>query len=113
MLQVTDAAVDALIAIRSAGDFSSEAGVRISLVEQEGEQGIGLSFELPAQDDDEQVQGTGELEVFVASELVEPLGNAVLDVQETQAGAELTLREQGNGDHAAHGHEGHDHGTPG
>jgi len=109
MLQVTEAAVDALIAIRSAGEFSDEAGVRISLVEQEGEHGIGLSFELPPQDDDEKIPETGSLDVFIANELVEPLGTAVLDVQETEAGAELTLREQGGG----HDHEGHDHDHPG
>lgn len=105
MLQVTEAAVDALIALRSAGEFEDDASVRIALVEQQGEHGIGLSFELPPQDGDTKVQDTGALEVFVADELVGPLGAAVLDVERTEAGTELTLREQGEHDHEGHGHD--------
>lgn len=109
MFQVTEEAVDALKTIRESGPYEEGADARIQLVSEGQQQGVGLSFEDSPKEGDSQVAETGGMKVFLASELVEPLKTAVLDVQETGGGKELTLREQGH-DQADGSHEGHDHG---
>ena len=104
-MEITEAAVDALKSIRQSGPYEDEADVRIQLVQEGQERGIGLSFEEPPRKGDEQIAEGAGMNVFLSHELVGPLGSAVLDVQETAQGKELTLREQGD-----QGHEGHDHG---
>lgn len=96
MLQVTEAAVSVLRqTIEQPG--VPAAAVRIQPV-RTPEGGTGISFEPVSspQQGDAESEAPG-LDVFVAPELSDPLDEAVLDARQTQEGAELFVRPQGQG----------------
>jgi Fe-S cluster assembly iron-binding protein IscA len=94
MLQITDAAMGVLRDVRASSDAPDDAAARFALTTQEGQQGIGFMFSSDPVEGDQKVADDGELEVYVAPELAEPLGTAVVDATDTDQGTELVLREE-------------------
>ena len=100
MLQITDAAMNILRQVRAASEAPDEASARFALTQEGDQQGIGFMFAEDPVEGDQKVADDGELEVFVAPELVDPLSDAVVDATSTERGPELLLREQGATDDA-------------
>ena len=94
MLQITDAAMGVLREVRASSEAPEDASARFALTTQEGQQGIGFMFSTDPVEGDKKVADDGELEVYVAPELLEPLGGAVVDATATDQGTELVLRER-------------------
>ena len=93
MLQITESAMTVLREVRAATDAPEEASARVALT-GEGERQIGFLFADQPVQGDQKVADDGELEVYVAPELAEPLAEAVIDATTTERGPELMLREQ-------------------
>ncbi|MGH9264863.1 MAG: hypothetical protein ACRD1D_09235 [Acidimicrobiales bacterium] len=94
MLQLTHAAATQVAQARQSQGLPETFGLRIYGEQQAGGGlTLGLAFaELPSEDDQiTEQQGT---KLFIASEVVEPLSSAALDVQDTPDGATLVLTEQ-------------------
>lgn len=96
MLQVTDQALTVLHQMRAdTPEVPDSAAVRLQLMSTgEGEPGLGFGFAEQPGEEDQKVAGNEEIDVFVAPELVEPLGQAVVDTVETDDGKQLVLKEQ-------------------
>lgn len=94
MLQVTSAAMSTFEQARGAQDLPDDVGVRIfAQRDEQGEIGIALAFAEEPQDGD-QVTETDGTAVFVAPELADPLADSVLDVEESDQGAQIVLTDQ-------------------
>ena len=94
MLQVTDSAANVLREAREAQDLPDTFGVRVSAQPSPtGEMAVSLAFAEGPQEDDE-VTGHQGTQVFVAPEVVEPLSEAVIDVEDTADGPQLAIRVQ-------------------
>lgn len=95
MLQVTQAAAVILKRARERTGMGPTAGVRLKRAEQSDEQSdkklIGLDFTDTPENGDETIEQE-EITVYVASDLVEPLSNRVLDVETTEQGTQLLFR---------------------
>lgn len=97
MLEVTEAAVGVIRQIRTdTPGVSDEAKARIQLVAtgEEEQPGLGFGFSDEPIEGDHQVVQQGDIEVFLAPELVEPLSAAVVDAVPGTEGQQLVLREQ-------------------
>lgn len=94
MLQVTEAAMGALKALRTESEASDDAAARFQLMTAGGRQGIGFAFPEDPIEGDQKVADDGGLQVYVAPELAEPLSGAVVDARNSEAGTELFLRDQ-------------------
>lgn len=94
MLQITDAAMNMLRDVRTESEAPEEAAARFALTTDGGQQSIAFMFAEEPIEGDHKVADDGELEVYVAPELVEPLDQAVVDATSTERGTELMLREQ-------------------
>ena len=94
MLQLTSAAASQLAQARESQGLPDTFGLRVfAEPEPGGGVSLGLAFaEVPAEDD--QVSEQEGTRIFIASEVVEPLATATLDVEETPEGAQLILTEQ-------------------
>ncbi len=94
MLQVTSAAMSTFEQAKGAQDLPADAGVRIfAQRDEQGEIGIALAFAEEPQDGD-QVTETDGTAVYVAPELADPLSDSVLDVQDSDEGAQIVLTDQ-------------------
>ena len=94
MLQVTSAAMSTFEQARGAQDLPEGVGVRIfAQRDEQGEIGIALAFAEQPQEGD-QVTETDGTAVFVAPELADPLSDSVLDVEDSDEGAQIVLTDQ-------------------
>lgn len=92
MLQVSEKAATALEAIRRSEDIPESHGTRLSPAPQpSGDLAIRLEFveDIPQ---DDQIAEQGDTEVFVAPALVEPLAEAIMDVEDTEEGLTFIFR---------------------
>lgn len=94
LLQVSDNAVNALEEARRGQGVPSDHGVRIGTQPDEsGQVSVTLGFvEAPAEGD--QVTEAAGTEVYVAQELAEPLAQSLVDVEDTDQGAQLVIKPQ-------------------
>ncbi|HEX2030141.1 MAG TPA: hypothetical protein VHL78_01885 [Actinomycetota bacterium] len=93
MLQVTEAAASILRQTLQHPEFPGSA-IRIQQVQTPGgEPGIGFQPVSSPKEGDAEGEASG-LDVFVAPELSDPLGEAVLDARQTEEGTQLFLRPQ-------------------
>jgi Fe-S cluster assembly iron-binding protein IscA len=94
MLQVTDTAAAVLREAREAQDLPDSFGVRISgQPTPTGEMTVALAFSEGPGDNDQVTEQEGT-QVFVAPEVAEPLSEAVIDVEDTAEGPQLSIRVQ-------------------
>ena len=92
MLQVSEKAAMALEAIRRSEEVPESHGTRLSPASQPGgDLAIRLEFveEVP---EDDQVAEQGDTEVHVAPALVDPLSEAIMDVEDTEDGLSFVFR---------------------
>lgn len=92
MLQVSEKAAMALEAIRRSEEVPESHGTRLSPATQpDGDLAIRLEFveEVP---DDDRVAEQGDTEVHVAPALVDPLADAIMDVEDTEDGLTFVFR---------------------
>lgn len=93
MLQVTEAATTAFRAFM-AQEAPQAKAIRIQAVSTpEGQSAISFQPAQGPEEGDKSTEAPG-LDVFISSELIDPLGQAVLDARETPEGAEVFLRSQ-------------------
>ena len=94
MLLLTRAAATEVAQARESQGLPDTYGLRVFAEPQpDGGISLGLTFaEVPAEDD--QVTEQEGTRIFLASEVVEPLAFAALDVAETPEGTKLVLTEQ-------------------
>lgn len=91
---MTDSAVSALEQARSGQDLPEDHAVRIgTLADPEGQPAIGLGFVAGPEEGDQAIE-QGATTIYVAPELVEPLSEMVVDVEDTPEGAQLAIRPQ-------------------
>lgn len=101
MLQVTDSAVTALEQARAGQGVPEGHGVRIGTqADPNGQPAIALGFVETPMEGDTLVEDAST-KVFVAPELVEPLSEMVVDVEDTPEGAQLAIRPQEGAGEAA------------
>ena len=94
VLQVTSAAMSAFEQAKGSQDLPEDVGIRIfAQRDEQGEIALALAFTEAPQDGD-QVTETDGTAVYVAPELAEPLSDSVLDVQDSEEGAEIVLTDQ-------------------
>jgi Fe-S cluster assembly iron-binding protein IscA len=93
MLQVTEAAVSVFKEVLQREEVSGGAIRLAPVTGPTGESEIGIQTVEGPREGDATAESAG-LEVFVAEGLAQPLDAAVLDAQETEAGAKLVLRAQ-------------------
>lgn len=98
MLQLTDAAMDSLRAMRGDSAAPDDAAVRFYVEGEAANQRIGFAFGQEVPDTDEKVADHAGLEVYVARELADPLSESVVDARKTDQGGELFLRDQEGGE---------------
>lgn len=111
MLQITDTALDVIRAVRDQNQLPTSAALRIELVRQEEQEGIGFAFTGGPQEGDETIAQGDDLTVYLAEELSGPLSGAVLDATEVEGSVQLELRS-GQGQDQDHDHD-HDQEHPG
>jgi Fe-S cluster assembly iron-binding protein IscA len=111
MLQITPSAATLLKEVRAGNDVPDSAALRIEAVRtpDPAEAEIGFRFTEGPETGDQTVTEEPDLRVYVSSELVLPLSEAVLDTVDTPAGRELQLRVEAHEHHDHEGHEGHSH----
>jgi iron-sulfur cluster assembly protein len=94
LLQLTDSAVTALEDARAGQGVPEDHGVRIGTqADDDGQPAIALGFVEAPVEGDQLVEQDGT-KVFVAPELIEPLAEMVVDVEDTPQGAQLAIRPQ-------------------
>ncbi len=92
MLQLSDQAAVALEAVRHSEGIPESHGTRLSPSRHPGgELAIRLEFVEEAEESDQVARQAGT-EVYVDSELTEPLSNALMDVEETGEGLAFVFR---------------------
>lgn len=92
MLQVSEKAAMALEAIRRSEEVPESHGTRLSPATQPGgDLAIRLEFVEEVSDDD-RVAEQGDTEVHVAPALVDPLADAIMDVEDTEDGLTFVFR---------------------
>jgi Fe-S cluster assembly iron-binding protein IscA len=111
VLQITEAAEAVIRQVRTENEVPDTSVLRIAPVEVPGGAGIGFTFTDAPNEGDRDISRGSDFTVYLASELVGPLDNAVLEAAPEQGG--LELRAQGqlhDHDHdGQEGHEGHTH----
>ncbi len=94
MLQVSERAAVALEAIRQSQGIPESHGMRLGAAQDpSGDLGIRLHFVEEAQEGDQVAEQAGT-EVYIDSELAEPLSDTVMDVQDTEEGLTFVFRTQ-------------------
>ena len=98
MLQVTDSAANVLRQARAAQQVPDSFGVRVFTQSgNDGQATLRLAFaEEPIEGD--QVTEQSGTEIYVAPELIEPLAEHKLDVEDTSDGPQLALVPQQDDD---------------
>ncbi len=95
MLQMTDRAADLLRNLRTEAQLPENAGVRVfSEVAESGEPALSIGFTTDPMPSD-QVGEHGDLRLFVAPEIAEPLEGAVMDVIAENGESQLVFRPAG------------------
>lgn len=109
MLQITEAAEAVIRQVRADNEIPDTTALRISPVEAPEGVGVGFTFTDSPIEGDQDISRGADFTVYLASELVAPLDNAVLEAAPPEQGG-LELRPQGQvHDHDHEGHEGHIH----
>jgi Fe-S cluster assembly iron-binding protein IscA len=106
MLEITDAAENAIRLLRKSSDLPEATALRIAPIPTtDGGLAIGLAFTDGPEDGDHEVSAKHDLTVFVAPELADTFERATLEATADEEGVELELRTQadlhdhgGNGD---------------
>lgn len=94
MLQVTDSAAHALQEARATQRVPDSFGVRVfARADDDGQAAVALAFAQEPAEGDAVTEQSGT-EIYVASELVEPLAEHTLDVEDTPDGPQLALVPQ-------------------
>ncbi|MGH2723726.1 MAG: hypothetical protein ACRDI0_05580 [Actinomycetota bacterium] len=110
MLEITESAVDVIKTVREENQLPDSAALRIELVQEQEQEGIGFSFTGGPQEGDQTVAEGDDLTVYLAQELSDPLSGAILDAREIEGSVQLELRDrEGKGHDHDHDHEGHEH----
>jgi hypothetical protein len=111
MLEITESAADVIKTVRQENDLPASAALRIELVRDQEQEGIGFSFTGGPREGDETIAERDDFTVYLAPELSGPLSGAVLDAREIEGSVQLELRDRpGAGhEHHDHDHEGHEH----
>lgn len=94
MLQLSDTAADALRQVRDDQDVPEGYGVRVATQPgPDGQPGLAVGFaEGPAEGDEVTEQSGTEL--YIAEEVAGPLAESVLDLEDTDQGAQLVVKPQ-------------------
>lgn len=106
MLEITDAAENAIRLLRKSSDLPQSTALRIAPIPTtEGGLAIGLAFTDGPEDGDHEVSAKAGLTVYVAPELADTFERATLEATADEEGVELELKTQadlhdhgGNGD---------------
>jgi Fe-S cluster assembly iron-binding protein IscA len=106
MLEITDAAENAIRLLRRGSELPESTVLRIAPIPTiDGGLAIGLAFTDGPEDGDHEVSAKADLTVFVAPELASTFDRATLEATADEEGIELELRTQadlhdhgGNGD---------------
>lgn len=110
MLQITEAAEAVIKQVRTENELPDTAALRLAQIPVPDGVGIGFTFTDTPEEGDQTISRGPEFTVYLSSELVEPLDNAVLEAAPPEEGGGLELRAQGQlHDHGHEGHEGHTH----
>ena len=110
MLQITEAAAAVIKQVRTEKQLPDTAALRLAEVPVPDGVGIGFTFTEAPEEGDEAISRGADITVYLSSELVGPLDNAVLEASPPEEGGGLELRAQGQPhDHGHEGHEGHTH----
>ena len=99
MLQVTDSAATALLQARAGQQLPDSFGVRaFAQAGNDGQAALALAFaEEPTAGD--QVTEQSGIEIYVAPELIEPLAEHMLDLEDTPDGPQLALVPRQHDEH--------------
>lgn len=97
MLQVSDSAVAVLEEARSSQDIPDDHGLRVfGQPTEDGQVALSLAFvDGPAEGD--QVNDDGELSLFVAPNIAQPLADSTITVEQTEQGPQLVIAPQNDG----------------
>ena len=106
MLEITDAAENAIRLLRQGSDLPESTALRIAPIpSSDGGLAIGLAFTDGPEDGDHEVSAKPDFSVYVAPELAGAFERATLEATADEEGVELELRTQadlhdhgGNGD---------------
>lgn len=94
MLQLSDTAADALQEVRNEQEVPDTFGVRVSTQPgPDGQPGLAIGFTEGPAEGDEVTEHSG-LELYVSEDIAEPLAQSVLDIQDTDQGAQLVVKPQ-------------------
>jgi Fe-S cluster assembly iron-binding protein IscA len=94
MLQITENAALTLAKVRDAQGIPASHGVRLSgSTNESGQHVVRIAFVEAPDQADHVAEQTGT-EVYLAPEVADPLSDAVMDVEETEAGPQLIFRPQ-------------------
>lgn len=94
MLQLSTTAAAALEEAREQQDVPEEFGVRIAAqAGPDGQPTLTIGFSESPLEGDEVTEQAGT-ELYVAPEVVEPLADALIDVEDTPQGQQLVLKPQ-------------------
>lgn len=93
MITLTEGAAAVLEETRAKSGLPDGVAVRISSGASDNGEAAAYKLRFAAEPfPDDLVVGTGTTRVFVAADVAEPLGAAVLDAEETAEGCKLVLR---------------------
>lgn len=94
MLKLSENAAAALESVRRAEEIPEDHDTRLSTEPQPtGDIGVKLEFVETAGDEDAVAEEAGT-KIYVAPEIVEPLADSVMDVQDTGEGLSFVFRPQ-------------------
>lgn len=92
MLQLSPTAAEALNQARDEQDVPEDYGVRVSAqAGPDGQTGLAVGFAEGPVEGDEVTEQAGT-QVFIAAEVAEPLAESVIDMEETERGAQLVVK---------------------
>ena len=110
MLQITEAAEAVIKQVRTQNELPDTAALRLAEMPVPDGVGIGFTFTDAPEEGDQTISRGADFTVYLSSELVGPLDNAILEAAPPEEGGGLELRAQGQlHDHGHEGHEGHMH----
>lgn len=94
MLQLSPTAAEALNQARDEQDVPEDYGVRVSAeAGPDGQTGLAVGFAEGPAEGDEVTEQAGT-QVFIAEEVAGPLAESVIDLEETDRGAQLVVKPQ-------------------
>jgi Fe-S cluster assembly iron-binding protein IscA len=94
VLQLSPTAAEVLQQARVQQEIPDTYGVRVSAEPAAGGQtGLAVGFAEAPADGDEVTEQAGT-ELYIAEEVAEPLADSVIDVEQTERGAQLVVKPQ-------------------